>query len=205
MKSSKCPKSSQSLPSTSSPLTLTQTKKTFPHPHSLLLSLQSPKNPPTSQPQYSSTRTSHLLNLTPFTFLTLSVTSTEHFQTTPVTANKLPIALESGPWTLFSPNLILPTATINWWDLRLSNSLVQSRLSNKPSRTYRNQTKSNNRTSNNSYPEWNPAGSVLGDAPHHPTSPPIFLCHLCIFLLIVTSPRWSALAAPILESNDHVT
>ena len=28
---------------------------------------------------------------------------------------------------------------------------------------------------------------VLGDAPHRPTSPPIFLRHLCIFLLIVPS------------------
>jgi len=40
----------------------------------------------------------------------------------------------------------------------LSNSPAQSRLSNKPSKTYRNRTKSNNRTLNNSYPEWNPAG-----------------------------------------------
>ena len=46
---------------------------------------------------------------------------------------------------------------------------------------------------------------LLGDAPHRPTSPPIFLCHLCIYLLIVTSPRQNALAAPILESDDHVT
>ena len=45
---------------------------------------------------------------------------------------------------------------------------------------------------------------LLGDAPHRPMSPPIFLRHLCIFLLIVTSPRQSALAAPIPESNDHV-
>jgi len=49
-----------------------------------------------------------------------------------------------------------------------------------------------------------PEISMLGDAPHHPTSPPIFLCHLCIFLLIVASPRRSALAAPIPESDDHV-
>jgi len=46
---------------------------------------------------------------------------------------------------------------------------------------------------------------LLGDAPHHPTSPPIFLCHLCIFLLIVASPRRNALAALIPESDDHVT
>jgi len=46
---------------------------------------------------------------------------------------------------------------------------------------------------------------VLGDAPHRPMSPPIFLRHLCIFLLIIASPRQSALAAPILESDDHVT
>ena len=45
---------------------------------------------------------------------------------------------------------------------------------------------------------------VLGDAPHRPTSPPIFLRHLCIFLLIIASPRQSALTAPILESDDHV-
>jgi len=45
---------------------------------------------------------------------------------------------------------------------------------------------------------------VLGDAPLHPTSPPIFLRHLCIFLLIIASPRRSALAAPIPESDDHV-
>jgi len=55
---------------------------------------------------------------------------------------------------------------LNWWDLRSSNSLVQSRLSNKPSRTYRNRTKSNNRTSNNSYPEWNPAGSETKSNEH---------------------------------------
>ena len=46
---------------------------------------------------------------------------------------------------------------------------------------------------------------LLGDAPHRPMSPPIYLRHLCIFLLIVASPRRSALAAPILESEDHVT
>ena len=45
---------------------------------------------------------------------------------------------------------------------------------------------------------------MLGDAPHRPMSPPIFLRHLCIFLLIVASPRQSALAAPIPESDDHV-
>ena len=47
-------------------------------------------------------------------------------------------------------------------------------------------------------------GWMLGDTPLRPTFPPIFLCHLCIFLLIIASPRWSALAAPIPESNDHV-
>jgi len=46
---------------------------------------------------------------------------------------------------------------------------------------------------------------LLGDAPHHPTSPPIFLRHLCIFLLIVASPRQKALAAPIPKFDDHVT
>ena len=47
--------------------------------------------------------------------------------------------------------------------------------------------------------------SLLGDSPLHPTSPLIFLRHLCIFLLIIASPRRSALMAPIPESNDHVT
>ena len=46
---------------------------------------------------------------------------------------------------------------------------------------------------------------MLGDAPRPPMFPPIFLRHLCIFLLIVASPRRSALAAPIPESDDHVT
>ena len=46
---------------------------------------------------------------------------------------------------------------------------------------------------------------VLGDALRPPMFPPIFLCHLCIFLLIVASPRQSALAAPIPESDDHMT
>jgi len=46
---------------------------------------------------------------------------------------------------------------------------------------------------------------LLGDAPRRLMSPPIFLRHLCIFLLIVASPRRSALAAPIPESDDHVT
>jgi len=46
---------------------------------------------------------------------------------------------------------------------------------------------------------------LLGDAPLCLTSPPIFLRHLCIFLLIVTSPRRSALTALIPESDDHVT
>ena len=45
---------------------------------------------------------------------------------------------------------------------------------------------------------------LLGDAPHCPMSPPIFLHHFFIFLLIVASPRQSALAAPIPESDDHV-
>ena len=47
-------------------------------------------------------------------------------------------------------------------------------------------------------------GWMLGDAPCPPMFPPIFLRHLCIFLLIVTSPRRSALVAPIPESDDHV-
>ena len=46
---------------------------------------------------------------------------------------------------------------------------------------------------------------VLGDTPLRPMFPPIFLRHLCIFLLIVASPRWSSLAAPIAESDGHVT
>jgi len=46
--------------------------------------------------------------------------------------------------------------------------------------------------------------TVLGNAPHCPTSPPIFLRHLCIFLLIIASPRRSALVAPIPESDDHM-
>jgi len=45
---------------------------------------------------------------------------------------------------------------------------------------------------------------LLGDAPHRPMSPLIFLRHLCIFLLIVASSRRSALTAPIPESDDHV-
>jgi len=45
---------------------------------------------------------------------------------------------------------------------------------------------------------------LLGDAPLRPTFPLIFLCHLCIFLLIIASPRQSALVAPIPESDDHV-
>jgi len=47
-------------------------------------------------------------------------------------------------------------------------------------------------------------GWMLGDTPLRPMFPPIFLRHLCLFLLIVASQRWSALAAPIPESNDHV-
>ena len=46
---------------------------------------------------------------------------------------------------------------------------------------------------------------MLGDAPLHPMFPPIFLCHLCTFLLIVASPRRSALMAPTRESDGHVT
>jgi len=46
---------------------------------------------------------------------------------------------------------------------------------------------------------------LLGDAPLRPTFPPIFLCHLCIFLLIIASPRQSSLTAPIPESSSHVT
>ena len=46
---------------------------------------------------------------------------------------------------------------------------------------------------------------LLGDAPLCPTFPPIFLRHLCIFLLIITSPRQSALVALIPESDGHVT
>jgi len=45
---------------------------------------------------------------------------------------------------------------------------------------------------------------LLGDAPLCLMFPPIFLRHLCIFLLIVASPRWSSLVAPIPESNGHV-
>jgi len=41
-------------------------------------------------------------------------------------------------------------------------------------------------------------------APLCPTFPPIFLHHLCIFLLIVASSRRSALMAPISESDGHV-
>jgi len=48
------------------------------------------------------------------------------------------------------------------------------------------------------------SGCLLGDAPLRPMFPPIFLHHLCIFLLIVTSPRQSALVAPIAESDGHV-
>jgi len=47
-------------------------------------------------------------------------------------------------------------------------------------------------------------GWMLGDAPRPLMFPPILLRHLCIFLLIVASPRQSALAAPIPESDDHV-
>jgi len=37
-------------------------------------------------------------------------------------------------------------------------------------------------------------GWMLGDTPLRPMFPPIFLHHLCIFPLIVASPRWSSLA-----------
>jgi len=47
-------------------------------------------------------------------------------------------------------------------------------------------------------------GWMLGDTPFRPMFPPIFLRHLCIFLLIVASLRQSALVAPIPESDDHV-
>ena len=47
-------------------------------------------------------------------------------------------------------------------------------------------------------------GWMLGDAPLHLMFPPIVPCHLCTSLLIVASPRWSALAAPIAESDSHV-
>jgi len=46
---------------------------------------------------------------------------------------------------------------------------------------------------------------LLGDALLRPIFPLIFLRHLCIFLLIVTSPRRSALAAPIPESDGRMT
>jgi len=45
---------------------------------------------------------------------------------------------------------------------------------------------------------------LLRDALPRPTFPPITLHQLCTFLLIVASPRRSALAAPIPESDDHV-
>jgi len=48
-------------------------------------------------------------------------------------------------------------------------------------------------------------GWMLGDAPLRLTFPLIFLHHLCTFLLIVASPRQSALVAPIPESNGHMT
>jgi len=49
-----------------------------------------------------------------------------------------------------------------------------------------------------------PSFILLGDAPLCPMFPLIFLCHLCTFLLIITSPRRSALVAPIPESDGHV-
>jgi len=94
----------------------------------------------------------------PFTYQTSSATLTEPFRTTPVTANMSPTASENGPRTPFSLNSTLLTATIHCWDPRSSNSPAQSRCSNKLSETYKNRTKSNNRTSNNSYLEWNLAG-----------------------------------------------
>jgi len=48
-------------------------------------------------------------------------------------------------------------------------------------------------------------GWMLGDAPLPLMFPPIFLRHLCTFLLIIASPRQSVLAAPISESDGHVT
>jgi len=51
--------------------------------------------------------------------------------------------------------------------------------------------------------------TLLGDALLHPMFPPIIppiiLCHLCTSLLIVASPRWSALATLIAESDGHMT
>ena len=55
------------------------------------------------------------------------------------------------------------------------------------------------------FPKNNQRMALLGDAPLRQTFPPIFLCHLCIFLLIVASPRRSALMAPIPESDGHMT
>jgi len=46
--------------------------------------------------------------------------------------------------------------------------------------------------------------ALKGGAALCPTFPPIFLHHLCTFLLIVASPRWSVLVAPIPESDGHV-
>ena len=46
--------------------------------------------------------------------------------------------------------------------------------------------------------------NLLGDAPLCLMFPPISLRHLCTFLLIVASPRWSSLAALITESDGHV-
>jgi len=46
---------------------------------------------------------------------------------------------------------------------------------------------------------------LLGDAPLHPTFPPIILCQLCTSLLIVANSRRSTLTAPIAGSNGHVT
>jgi len=47
-------------------------------------------------------------------------------------------------------------------------------------------------------------GWMLGDALLCPTFPLIFLHHLYILLLIVASPRRSALASPIPESDGHM-
>ena len=156
-KPSKCPKSSQSLQSASSPLTLTRTKKIFPRPRLLPLSPLSPKNPLMPPPPLFSTKTFLCPNPMPFTFQMSSTISIKHSQTIPVTANTSLTALESGPPTLFSPSSTPPTATIDWWDPRLSSLPARSKASNRQLKTYRNQTKSNNRISTNSCPEWNPA------------------------------------------------
>ena len=47
-------------------------------------------------------------------------------------------------------------------------------------------------------------GWMFGDAPLCPTFPLIILRHLCTSLLIVAISRWSALMAPIAESDGHM-